>query len=181
MKSRSRDIGCYNDHISLKFDRHFDIPVTEVPVKCQSDWKSLNPNLAASTLHKSLWEDVRPLVNRGQDCPWTFQCNCHKQSYRLIQLWDGSLISSNTSYSGNILLHDDVMTWKHFTHYALCEISTVTGEFPSQSASNVVLLCFISLNNLLNKLLGPLCLIVTIVMWRHYNGPACPVYVYIGI
>ena len=33
----------------------------EVPVKFQSDWKSLNPILAASSLHEILGEDVRSL------------------------------------------------------------------------------------------------------------------------
>ena len=54
-------IGCYNDCIALKFDRHFGSTATEVPVKFQSDWKSLNPNLAASRLHELLRYDVRPL------------------------------------------------------------------------------------------------------------------------
>ena len=54
VKSRSREIGCYNDHIALKFDRHLGSVAAEVPVKFQSDWKSLNPNLAASRLHKIL-------------------------------------------------------------------------------------------------------------------------------
>ena len=33
----------------------------EVAVKFQSDWKSLNMNLAASRLHEILLQDVRPL------------------------------------------------------------------------------------------------------------------------
>ena len=46
--------GCYNDRIALKFDRLLDRAAAEVPVKFQSDWNSLNPNLAASRLHKIL-------------------------------------------------------------------------------------------------------------------------------
>ena len=43
--------GRCNGRIALKFDRHLGSSVAEVPAKFQSDWKSLNPNLAASRLH----------------------------------------------------------------------------------------------------------------------------------
>ena len=36
------------------FDRHLGSSAAEVPAKFQSDWKSLNPNLAASRLHEIL-------------------------------------------------------------------------------------------------------------------------------
>ena len=45
MKPHSREIGYHNDRIALKFDRHLGRTTAEGPVKCQSDWKSLNPNL----------------------------------------------------------------------------------------------------------------------------------------
>ena len=45
----------YNDHIALKCDRHLGSAAAEMPVKFQSDWKSLNPNLATSSLHEILW------------------------------------------------------------------------------------------------------------------------------
>ena len=61
MKSPSREIGCYNDRIALKFDMHLGSAAAEVPVKLHSDWKSLIPNLAASRLHEVLREDVHPL------------------------------------------------------------------------------------------------------------------------
>ena len=64
VKSRSREIGCYNDRIALKFDRHLGSAAAEVPVKFQSDWKSPNPNLAASRLHEIFRTSYR-LVNRG--------------------------------------------------------------------------------------------------------------------
>ena len=51
---RSREIGCYNDCLAIKYDTHFDSTVADVPVKFQSDWKSLNPNLTASRLRESL-------------------------------------------------------------------------------------------------------------------------------
>ena len=37
VKSRSREIGCYNDRIALKFDRYFGRAAVEVPVKFQND------------------------------------------------------------------------------------------------------------------------------------------------
>ena len=52
--SRSREIGCYNDRIPLKFDRQLDSGAAELPVKFQSNWKSLNPSLATSRLHEIL-------------------------------------------------------------------------------------------------------------------------------
>ena len=52
VKSRSREIGCNNDRIVLKFDRDLGSVAAMVLVKVQSDWKSLNPNLAGSRLHE---------------------------------------------------------------------------------------------------------------------------------
>ena len=54
VKSRSLEIGCYNDRIALKLDRHLDSIAAEVPGKFQSDWISLKPNLAPSRLHEIL-------------------------------------------------------------------------------------------------------------------------------
>ena len=51
-KPRSREIWCYNDLLTLKFLLCSD--AAEVPVKLQSDWKSVNPKLAASRLHEIL-------------------------------------------------------------------------------------------------------------------------------
>ena len=39
-KSWSRKIGCYNDRISLTFDRHLGNAAAEVRVKFQCDWKT---------------------------------------------------------------------------------------------------------------------------------------------
>ena len=61
VKSRSREIGCYNDRIALKFDMHLGSVAAEVPVKFQSSWTSINPNLAPSRLNEILQYDVRPL------------------------------------------------------------------------------------------------------------------------
>ena len=48
------EIECYNDHIALKFDWHLSSAAAEVPVKFQSDWKNLDPNLVASILYEIL-------------------------------------------------------------------------------------------------------------------------------
>ena len=53
-KSRNCEIGCYSANIALQFDRHIGNAAAEVPVKFQNDWKSLNPNFAASSLHEIL-------------------------------------------------------------------------------------------------------------------------------
>ena len=52
--SRSNEIGCYNDRNALKFDRHLGNAAAEVSVKFKSNWKSLNPNLAAWRLREIL-------------------------------------------------------------------------------------------------------------------------------
>ena len=54
VKSRSREIVCINDRFALQFYRHLGSVAAEVPVKFQSNWKSLNPNLATSRLHEIL-------------------------------------------------------------------------------------------------------------------------------
>ena len=54
VRSLSREIGCFNDRIALKFDRHLDCAAANVSVKFQIDWKSLNPILTASGLHEIL-------------------------------------------------------------------------------------------------------------------------------
>ena len=45
----------------MKFDSDLGSAAAVVPVKFQSDWKSLNPNLAASGLHEILRWGIRPL------------------------------------------------------------------------------------------------------------------------
>ena len=50
LESRSREIGCYNDCIVLLFDRHIGSAAADVPVKFQSDRKSLNLSLAVLRL-----------------------------------------------------------------------------------------------------------------------------------
>ena len=74
VKSRSREFGFYR--IALKFDRHLGSTAAEVPVKFLSDWKSLNPNLAASRLREILRSDVLLLSEWievwGQDAYFNF-------------------------------------------------------------------------------------------------------------
>ena len=50
--SLSHEIGCYNDCMALKFDRHLSSAATEVPIEFQSDLKSLNSNPAVSRLRE---------------------------------------------------------------------------------------------------------------------------------
>ena len=52
--SQSHEIGCYKNHIALKFDRQLDSAAAEMSVKFQSHWKSPNANLAVSRLHEVL-------------------------------------------------------------------------------------------------------------------------------
>ena len=59
MKSRSREFGCYNDRIGLKFDRHLG----SAAVKFQSRRKSLNPRLRDFT--RSCGKTPYRFVNRG--------------------------------------------------------------------------------------------------------------------
>ena len=66
VKSRSREIGCYDDPIALQFGRHLGSAVAEVTVKLQSDWKSLNPNLAASRHHEILYPQQWSLSDIAQ-------------------------------------------------------------------------------------------------------------------
>ena len=47
VKYQSREIGCYNDHVVLKFDRHLGTAAAEVPVNFESDW---NRDLAVRRL-----------------------------------------------------------------------------------------------------------------------------------
>ena len=60
VKSRIREIGCYNDHNDIKFDRHFGSAAAYGPVKLQSDWKSINPDLTVSRLHRGPGKNPLP-------------------------------------------------------------------------------------------------------------------------
>ena len=80
-RSRSREIRYYNDRIALKFDRHLGSAAAEVPVKFQSDWKSLYPNLAASRLTRPCGKMSVHLVNWG---PVSAQCREVERKYKDI-------------------------------------------------------------------------------------------------
>ena len=61
VQSRSREIGCCKGRITPTFDRH-----PEVPGKFQTDWKSLNPNLAAPRYFtRSCGKTSIRLMNKG--------------------------------------------------------------------------------------------------------------------
>ena len=62
--SRSRKIGCYNDRIAPKFDRHRGNAAAEVPVNCQCDLKSLKANRLRDFARSCGKTSVR-LVKRG--------------------------------------------------------------------------------------------------------------------
>ena len=53
-KSQGREIGRYNDRITLKFNSRLGNSAAEVPVKFKSDGIILTCNLAASRLHE-IW------------------------------------------------------------------------------------------------------------------------------
>ena len=53
-KPRSHEIESNDGRIAPKFDKHLGSVASKMPVKFQSDSKSLNPNLEASSLHDIL-------------------------------------------------------------------------------------------------------------------------------
>ena len=65
MKSRSHQIGCYNDRIALKFDRHLGGATAEVPVKFQSNWESLNRMSRLEHFTRCYDKTCVRLLNRG--------------------------------------------------------------------------------------------------------------------
>ena len=54
VKSRSREIVCYDYRFDLKFDRHVGNAAAEALVKFHSDWENLKLNHADSRLHEIL-------------------------------------------------------------------------------------------------------------------------------
>ena len=64
-KSRSREIGCYNERIALQFDRHPGSVAADVPVNLHSDWRSYNPNFAALNFKRYYGKTPVRLVNGG--------------------------------------------------------------------------------------------------------------------
>ena len=57
-KSRWGKIECYHYCIALKSDRHRGSATDDVPVKCQSNWNSLNTNLAALRLMLRIFHEI---------------------------------------------------------------------------------------------------------------------------
>ena len=64
MKSGSRGIGCYNDHVALKFDRHFGSVAAEVPVKFLSDSKVYTRISRLRDFTRPCGKDIRPLSEK---------------------------------------------------------------------------------------------------------------------
>ena len=54
VESRSREIGCYDNRIALKFSTHLGSAADELPVKWQSDCKNLNLYLTVARFHEIL-------------------------------------------------------------------------------------------------------------------------------
>ena len=120
MKSRSRESGCFNDRVALKFDRHLDSPAAEVHAKFQSDWKSLNPNLAAS---RSCGKTSVRLVNRGPE----YHSQPHQPSYHSNECYPvGATDRHVCSFNLPSLLFDDYKSQKRSIKIKDC--SSLIGE-----------------------------------------------------
>ena len=82
LTDKSREIGCYFDRIALKFDRHLGSAAAEVPVKFQSDWQSLNPNLVGFFFRdftRSCSKTSVGLVNKGPGpLRWVYLSNLRR-------------------------------------------------------------------------------------------------------
>ena len=100
MKSRSHEIGCYNDHIALKFDRHLGSAAAEMSVKFQSDWKSSIRISWLRVFARSCGKTSYRLMNR---CPGWLQSHiiltlshCQSSTNRnaLLKLLPGSLVET---------------------------------------------------------------------------------------
>ena len=94
MKSLSPKITYYN-HIALKFD-NLSSAAAEVPVKFQSDWKSLNPKLMLRYFMKSCDKMSYCLVNKGpgsDSIAFSYHSNWIKWQF-LIQNWYKNRIQS---------------------------------------------------------------------------------------
>ena len=112
VKSRSREIGCYNDRIALKLDRHVGSAPADVPVIFQSKRKSLNTNLAASRRRPSTskWRhNGRDSVSNHQPHDCFLNRVFRRRSKKTSKLCVTGLCAGN---------------------------SPVTGEFPAQMASD---------------------------------------------
>ena len=79
MKSRSREIGCYNDPVALKYDRHLGGASVDIPVKFQGDRKIWNWITRLRDFTRSCSKMSYHLVNRGpgyhQKWCWS---SCHE-------------------------------------------------------------------------------------------------------
>ena len=66
LTAKSREVlksrfGCYNGRVAMKCHRNNGSASVEVSVKFESDWKSLNPNLASTLLYEFLRQGLFPL------------------------------------------------------------------------------------------------------------------------
>ena len=144
MKPRSRKIQCYNNRFALKFDRHLSSADAEVPVKFQSDWKSLNSNILRF---------------------------CGKTSVRRYNDVIMSIIASQIT-SLNVCLLNRLFGRRSKKTSKLCVTglcvgnSPGTGEFPAQMASNAEnVSIWWRHHGLVNKCQGDGCVPVMPVTW----------------
>ena len=137
MKSRSREIGCYNGRIALKCDRHLGSAAVEVPVKFQNEWKSANPNLAASRLTRSCRKMSTRLVNKS---PRMYRS--HETNHKVAFGYDNGRPYFSTETTTNCLathnpFHGDT---QHHWHI-LCNWRLVSRKHYQESCSQETLIC----------------------------------------
>ena len=106
----------------------------------------------------------RRWVNNGE----AGDLRCHCTHYDIIVMVSEVFLNGE-SIAGDQQDHNDIITWKYFTHYwPLCEGNPpVTGGFPSQRVSNVELSC-ISIQIVVLTMVLPVIWDAKTLMW-HCN------------
>ena len=82
-KSRSREIGCCNISIALKFGRRLGSSAAEAPAKFQSNGKTLTTDLAASRLCEILGTEAQ-----SPCAPGNIHIHQFEPSHYLNQCWN---------------------------------------------------------------------------------------------
>ena len=92
-KSKGREIGCYNDRITLKFDSRLGNAAAEVRVKFKSDKIILTCNLAARDFTRFGGKTRVRLVNGGPGDDYM----SHSNGSSLVQVMASHLFSGKPS------------------------------------------------------------------------------------
>ena len=111
MKSRSREIGCYNDGIALKFDRHLGSTTAEVPVKQNSERleKSKPESRGFETVHaRSYGNTSICLVNWG---PVSLHLHWIKQVKCLWRTWLYKPMEAEWHIAEVVKLYFNLLRW----------------------------------------------------------------------